>query len=1441
MSAQTIVWAALPGGFADAARSRPRLSVYVSPRLEPDGEGALSSFDFLDWPARLASSGARFEVHCGSGRPRATVVSRPRSDLWSALFDGSTLVRPSEPSPSPRVFGTFPMARLHDQIRAGYQSVCAGAPDARLARDVVARAFPDAAKVGASSGGARERAHFAGRLVDRAQDETSIRGTAGDPSSLVPIVPDDGSASSAFEQFMVFAAQPRGSRRGRSGRRRDARLDFHELVSSLGEYPLLMRLLGLVIDLELDPGDVPDAADAAPGRVRVVPRFERPFAMETTHLSPDTAYVFARSERFRAAAVPAGDAQHELVDGLLDLGQSAPDGSEEGRFRILQADVQAAALQLLGSLGTGGSDGTSAELPHGLPQLRDAGISIVRRGHAQSLLQAMGKGREKMDSLLAGRAVTFFAEDLMRGYRIDVREGASGQWRSLHQREGQYTFLRSGDTLALADEGCAQPSLVRPAPDSAGADEPHDATAHFTAESLFVWNGWSLSARRPGPVLEGAEPEPGRAGPSFLQVAFAPAPKSLPRLRFGEAYALRARAVDLAGNALTLEEATAATASLGTPAVLPRAGDPFSFRRLESVGAPVLVARAAAREGESLERVVIRSSREHEPEGWTALHPAFLHSGERHLAPPPTFQLMAEMHGRFDPALADEGALDEALLLLQKGSAGPAADVPQPDPVLRTEYLPDPLAAGVAFRDLPGVPGGTIGRVREGRLEFEALRLPSDAAGDSLLLVDFGPAAAWPNPRPFRLCLRSGREAPRWDDASRELSVFLEPGATRVVRASCFLRGEQDLALLGIAEWVEDDLREQAAKGAIDAAALSARLEEWRQRALFGQAWMLTPYRELTLVHAVERPVEAPLTERLETYKLVGQTWTYVHGRVRVHGPSTGRLELVAEWTEPHDVPGEDVPPIVQQFRAPVFASPFHLSQEGGPAPGDPGAGRGDAIPEASFDPGTGVVEYLAPALDRFDAELKALQAELQGAVGRVRRGVLGLPLDDRPPLNRALGAIGLGPLASLIAQSPLLARWPEVIPLAEQARARIHAIIEGAEPAVDAPPGTTPFHLTPAMVLDLGTAEATAQSIVDKVREALRGRYRGRHEFGDTRHRRVRYHAVATSRFGEAFPPPAPEVTVASEPVSVDILSSARPAPPKVRYLVPTFGWTRTKDGATRTSRRTGGGVRVYLERPWFSSGEGELLAVVLDPSSAPGGTPPLERFITRWGRDPVWNSPRTGRAPAVEDFGGAPLVVRDVPLAAAATRTNVTAVAYPVAFHEDGRCFCDIEIAPGEAYWPFVRLALARFQPSSVPTIEMSEVVVADFVQLAPDRAVTVVEEGPGRFEVAVAGPTHASPADPLVPTGPTGTTVRVRVQARVAGTTDDVGWIAAPEVATIAATPAADLLWKGRVTLPSGAATGTFRLVVEELERRIGFPSESAEMAAAERVVFAETVEL
>ncbi|USQ85311.1 hypothetical protein NFX46_16905 [Streptomyces phaeoluteigriseus] len=270
------------------------------------------------------------------------------------------------------------------------------------------------------------------------------------------------------------------------------------------------------------------------------------------------------------------------------------------------------------------------------------------------------------------------------------------------------------------------------------------------------------------------------------------------------------------------------------------------------------------------------------------------------------------------------------------------------------------------------------------------------------------------------------------------------------------------------------------------------------------------------------------------------------------------------------------------------------------------------------------------------------------------------------------------------------------------------------------------------------------------------------RHEFGDTRHRRVTYSLTALSRFRQFFVDGEDTAfrhdTTLAEAVS--ILSSAPPVAPVVLAASPSFRWEGSADlsaGPVRRTRR-GGRIRVELARPWNLSGEGEQLAVLTGPG------------LTRVSRDPIWTTGDAAGTARPDMFAGTAGTAAQHPLPG----TGTVAQAVPYAPHphaETDRWYADIELpgAVAGSYSPFVRLALARYQPESLPGCALSNPVTTDFVQLMPDRTLSVQRLADG-LQVQLTG------------TGPLGPT-RNRVTALVeecSGTAGSDLTSAAPDVA-------------------------------------------------------------
>ena len=142
---------------------------------------------------------------------------------------------------------------------------------------------------------------------------------------------------------------------------------------------------------------------------------------------------------------------------------------------------------------------------------------------------------------------------------------------------------------------------------------------------------------------------------------------SLPKLRFGVPYRLP-------GAHRRSRRGTASIRTIHRSRHDPNATLPVAFWRFEPVDPPALVHRARTSEGESLERMVIRSN-------WNADTNAYLTTAkflaarslpasadfeytavnERHAVPPKSSQLQCEQHGLFDAMFANPAGIKTGL------------------------------------------------------------------------------------------------------------------------------------------------------------------------------------------------------------------------------------------------------------------------------------------------------------------------------------------------------------------------------------------------------------------------------------------------------------------------------------------------------------------------------------------------------------------------------------------------------------------------------------------------------------------------------------------------------------------------------------------------------------------------------------------------------------
>ena len=286
-----------------------------------------------------------------------------------------------------------------------------------------------------------------------------------------------------------------------------------------------------------------------------------------------------------------------------------------------------------------------------------------------------------------------------------------------------------------------------------------------------------------------------------------------------------------------------------------------------------------------------------------------------------------------------------------------------------------------------------------------------------------------------------------------------------------------------------------------------------------------------------------------------------------------------------------------------------------------------------------------------------------------------------------------------------------------------------------------------------------------------------------------------------------------------LSIPSTARPPAPDVRYLIPAWNWVTEASATTPSSTRVGGRAAGLSRAP---------VVRVRDRRAARGGRgqpaarrrPAVglcSRSSAASGRIPCSRPPRSG-PPKVADF---PLATHKGISLRLEEQTGsigwVDVAGHQVNWDEDRRLwFADISIVTGQSYFPFVKLALVRYQPASLRGIEFSRVVQADFIQLAPDRSMGLTYPSDDVVNVEVLGPGYLATARRATPD-----TVRAYLQLKVVETSDpDLQWIidpAQPGGTLLAATSSseAQTVWKGTLNLPKARGTVPYRILVAEFE--------------------------
>ncbi|MFH8977011.1 peptidoglycan-binding protein [Streptomyces sp. NPDC017890] len=1458
---QRVIWTVLPAGLS-ADGTQAKVSVFVAPQLgvpdpalatEPPQEqerGTLEPFrDFLTWPDRVKAADFEFGHGDGaspsfSGRVRPSGPA-PDTDLWKKLFGENTPL-------DPYVFES--MTQQAESARTYSAKRVSGAT--RMAYGAVARDFPE------------EPPEM--RSVMQGMMNTPGRGLAAQASAM----------RQGLDELEGFHHPPaQNAPTLASGEEQQAppptklEPDFHQMLTSLGDHPALLRRLGLILDFLLPADRVPVSSGEL--LMSVVPHWEPEIGRPNSHdLPPRTRYVFLPDRKLFVSAPRAFEADPlgSPALGLVAL--------PEGDFSLEQADIDGAGLKLADLARNPSEPGGAAPDPttrspetKGLAPVRTQGISLVRddrKGILTADFAQAARTNEAADAALKAKKQAeedgqgpnrpdspmmpdLCAEDLVRGHRMDVWDDIRARWSSLHARTVEYRSPGGGEPLLTAsDEGFFQVNLAAPPADA-------DNNVLYVPERIMTWEGWSLSAPRPGRVLgigEGAPDEvvePANEAQTSLPLHIDVGVRkgSLPRLRFGRGYRIRLRTVDLAGNGLTLSEADALVdRDDDGDWALPGHG-PLVFRRFESVPAPAVVPRAPLDEGASVARLVVRSTPGSRP------GPA---DGAAPDTGPRTVVLADVQPGRTND---DVRLVQQALIA--RGHSVPAGATGHFGSQTGEAYAAEQREQGFRGREADGTPGcrtltelgrksgfavdcdaapGTPGTADETPRDTEPARTAEQYAAD----LNSSPLVTTGEHAPFRGVDERHLVAPKASLQCVERHGLLDGAigsGDRAAREAGYELAARENGSLNDPDQPDVEVKPIDSLAADPAhPAATARYKGEQIELPYLREPLATGALLLDLPGMGEgEPFEVPWG---------GSDW---------HRPRSFRLRLAEGNAPPHfDESSRVLTVSLPKARVATVrvcsAIPFDETLMGLASWCREQPGRQVTSEDAPEEQETAAQrdqeerERASTALERAAAGRHWMFTPGQELtlVHAVQRPLKQPVLDLRPSADRPAGATAEHLVGAIRLDQgstdrvELVAKWTEVVDEGEEGRterpmttpvfdlltARLPSNDEdGPEPAV-LEGGTLTFSTR--------TAEEPARTEPD---EAARARP-VKHEFGDTRHRRVLYHPVAGSKFGDYFPSQLAEhdasaLTVKGEAVEHSIPSSARPTVPRLLYCVPTLS-LETVEGppGTVVRRRHGGGIRVFLQRPWFSSGDGELLGVVL--GQVPVGTPATDApGVTLMGRDPVHRSAEVV-APTASTFTNAVRQAERLVPATPAGSPTVTVVGFAPQFDRKGnRWFCDLDLDTGITCMPFVRLALVRFQPDSIPGAEISPVVVTDLVRPLADRELRVkLDDVP---TVSVTGPSY-DPSDSPPPR------ITATVQRRRDGVADDdLAWATLDDttvtLTSIDAVSTRTPSYIGQVPLPPGERRDRLRLLVMETD---GIPSDAATPPTTPGpVVYCDTVPL
>jgi len=1513
------------------------VSLFISPQLIPSGsEEPLEAFEtFVQWTHNVRSS--HIELRNQSGTIEAHPLFDDLDiDAWERIFPSDTLVRSRQQLDwSTRYWRTFRAAEVHDTaklisaVAVAANPIVPGVPDRQ--KD------PLVALVNMQLDLPEDLADYDERVRTQIQDRMiSEPGVVGKAEPLAQVEERISGAHGVERAFLElhrarrFYDRPEAKvdhrKRPVPGLARPPvprpDPDFHERVSLLGDHPGVLRRVGLVVDLKV--ADLKKLAKSQwlQARVSTETGLVSSTARTACEVVGDAMVVISGSDQWVAGRLRVGDRdQFAVLDLDADGAALKTDQFLWTLPRLLYAATNGPPVsevthgRLAKLRGAQAPEGIQTDINTATPAHRTGGFTFVRHRRALDTIDRMDAQKQVGQQILSGSDPLLGADDVIQGYRVEVYDDTVGEWFTLHARTVEADVLNHGIVLSdVTDEGFVQTTTAAETADVV------DSPIHVH-EGMFSWGGWSLAAPRPGKRIRHATPEELALNPDEDEIVenvevdpdpVTPivfrnevSPGTLPRLRYGRSYAFRVWAVDLAGNSrphdlgapppvspqVSAQVARIMRGSIrfGAPqgletdlrtfaaaAIIRRrsdavdaedsvdtAGDELIF---ETVGSEVL-SRLAARRSEPLTRMGL-GARIASVDRATLVGRAF----EEMILEPSTPLIV-------DPSIIDPdviaGAIDPIPSLINKE----ALCVTSLHPFLRWEPVQPPAvvsrhpnSAGESLRQLVIRSGvdqdpDTLDISVTPPEEYESshptyrstsqrhLVPPKTSQSEAELHGMFDQAIGSTKKSDQRKMLAAAiRESGTLFDLtvpklSNPKQIHTQPGVSLVSDGTVAYADPKTLPLAP---------GDPPAPG---------------QYVIHDTDRLRVPYLPDSVARGISLVFPDAGRDRQLAFPFGTEGFTAEYGGV---WPETNPFRLVLEDAD--DLTGniEDnvlhigLPPgDMQRFRLSSSLAKTDLDRFGFWRSLPESIRNMDVVAEAAAD---GWLWIYTPA-DK---------VTLVHAVPRP----LEAPDTTALTVVRAKGSIDSGLMGSVEVHGPSTesitaeASWDEYtddlsLPIFEVSEVNGIGFTSVVRPEED------------LALLYGGIADDTPWTIPGF---GPVWAHRAVHRWEDTKHRNVTYQFRATTRFREYFeaeslaPVPGNGFdgddgrSVVGKRVTVSVPSSATPAAPLIHSVIPLMRWSVGTEPeqpvAVRRSRRPG--VRIYLERPWFSTGEGELLAVLLAPFGADTG---LESIVSQWGADPIWRAQNVASRGMWMGFDNliSALGLTDRPDDARPTSPPVsmpyvgvkgspmvTVLGYRPRYNAERQLwFVDVAIDPGDHFWPFVRLSVARYQPDSIDGCHLSAPVQCEFVQLMPERTASVSRTDIRHVRVVVSGPigTRGGSAEETFPpprdTAPEAIRRNRKVVARLQkldpNILTDLGWDTVDavelEVRGVGKT-AAEAAWVGELVAPEDIPLAKpggqpeWRVTIEEWEQLLGDRANLGERGRREwerRLIYADEVGL